>query len=93
MDMYALREISLRNYDSALGASLLGHCHNSFVKYPVAHTCPYINNYVSMRAVYKQYMQTEQRSPFVSWIYGSVICAASLYKSEAGRKNGKGSHT
>ena len=46
MGMYALREISLRNYDSALEASPLGRYHNSFMIFFVAHTPPYINNYL-----------------------------------------------
>ena len=40
--MYALKEISLRNYDSALEASPLGCYHNSFMILSVARTRPYI---------------------------------------------------
>ena len=46
MYVYALREVSLRNYDSALGASPLGSYHNSFVMFPIVRTRPYINNYI-----------------------------------------------
>ena len=46
MGMYSLWEISLRNYDSALGALPFRHYHNSFVIFPVARTSPCINNYV-----------------------------------------------
>ena len=48
MGMYTLREIFLRNYDSALGASPLGDYHNSFMKFFITRTRPYINKYICL---------------------------------------------
>ena len=49
MGIYVLQEISLSNYDSALGASPLGRYHNPFMIFPAARTQPFINNYVRVR--------------------------------------------
>ena len=44
--LYVLQEISLRNYNSALGTSPLKCYHNSFVIFSIVCTRPYINNYL-----------------------------------------------
>ena len=45
--MYSLREISRRNYDSALGALPWGRYHNSWGVFLVVHTCPCINRFIT----------------------------------------------
>ena len=47
MGVYALREISRRNYDSAWRVKPWGHCHNSWGIFLIDRKCPYINKFIT----------------------------------------------
>ena len=47
MGVYMLWKISWTNYDSSRGAKPRGHNHNFWVIFLVAHTCPYINEFIT----------------------------------------------